>query len=330
MKAWWLCLPLVLVFGSASQRGSAEPLRMLVHTGMCDASAAVALDADHFAVANDEDNPIRVFRSETGGRPITTCDLTRFLNINPKQPELDLEGATWLNDHIFWITSHGRNREGKVRANRHFLFATQVRQTTNQMRLVPFGRPYRSLLRDLLKDQRLAAFRLDLASQRPPKAKDALNIEGLCGTPDGRLLVAFRNPIPQGRALIVPMLNPLDVINGKPAQLGPPILLDLAGLGIRDMTSWRGKFLIVAGSYDGGGQSALYVWDGENTTPSKLPSAQVQNFNPEAVIAYPDGREAFQLLSDDGTRLVGREPCKKAKNPADRSFRSVWVVRPKE
>ena len=35
--------------------------------GMCDASAAVALDNESFAVANDEDNPIRVFTAQKGG-----------------------------------------------------------------------------------------------------------------------------------------------------------------------------------------------------------------------------------------------------------------------
>lgn len=33
-----------------------------LYHGMCDASAAVALDADNFVVANDEDNSLRIFR----------------------------------------------------------------------------------------------------------------------------------------------------------------------------------------------------------------------------------------------------------------------------
>ena len=36
------------------------------YRGPCDASAAVALDADHFVVAGDEDNTLRVYRR---GRP---------------------------------------------------------------------------------------------------------------------------------------------------------------------------------------------------------------------------------------------------------------------
>src|SRR6185503_11055346 len=44
----------------------------LIHLGMCDASAAVALSSDHFAVADDEDNPIRVYRADEGNLPTQT------------------------------------------------------------------------------------------------------------------------------------------------------------------------------------------------------------------------------------------------------------------
>src|SRR5262245_53502588 len=38
-----------------------------VHTGLCDASAGVALDADHFAVADDENNTLCVYRNDRSG-----------------------------------------------------------------------------------------------------------------------------------------------------------------------------------------------------------------------------------------------------------------------
>src|SRR5678815_5624216 len=84
-----------------------------IYHGMCDASAAVALDGDHFAVGNDEDNRLRIYRTSQDGMPVQSRDLSAFLKVNPQRPESDLEGAAWLGDRIFWITSHGRNREGK-------------------------------------------------------------------------------------------------------------------------------------------------------------------------------------------------------------------------
>src|SRR5258705_7833365 len=84
-----------------------------LYRGMCDASAAVALDEDLFAVANDEDNTIRTYSAKRGGAPIETLNLSPFLRVDPKRPETDLEGAAWLDDQIFWIASHGRNHDGK-------------------------------------------------------------------------------------------------------------------------------------------------------------------------------------------------------------------------
>src|SRR5258706_13400896 len=80
--------------------------------GMCDASAAVALDNELFAVANDEDNSIRVYHAPAPGSPVASFNLSLFLGVEMKKPETDLEGGTWLGDRLFWITWHGRNNEG--------------------------------------------------------------------------------------------------------------------------------------------------------------------------------------------------------------------------
>jgi len=50
------------------------------------------------------------------------------------------------------------------------------------------------------------------ASHLAPKTPGALNIEGLCATPDHKLLIAFRNPLPQSKALLIPLENPEQVI----------------------------------------------------------------------------------------------------------------------
>jgi hypothetical protein len=60
------------------------------------------------------------------------------------------------------------------------------------------------------------------------------NISPLAATPDEKLLIGFRNPIPGGRALLLPLQNPIEVVREwKPVQFGTPIELDLKGLGIR-------------------------------------------------------------------------------------------------
>ena len=55
--------------------------------GMCDASAAAAIDSAHFVVADDEDNILRVFSRE-GGTALAEYDLSEFLgNKGKKKPK---------------------------------------------------------------------------------------------------------------------------------------------------------------------------------------------------------------------------------------------------
>jgi hypothetical protein len=325
MKALFLILSaLVVAEISSAQTSSTGPLT--AYSGMCDASAAVALDRSSFAVANDEDNVVRIYSADQPGPPRQAIDLNRFLEVDHDKPETDFEGATWLGDRIYWVTSHGRNRDGKYRESRHRFFAMHWQTNANaQASLVPIGRPYHFLLEDLLREPRLRPFGLPAAAKRQPKARGGLNIEGLCATPTSNLLIGFRNPIPNGQALIVPLLNPEDLVEGRPARFGDPLLLDLGKLGIRDMVQFGDGYLIVAGAYGEGGTSVLYRWGGPGTTPTPVPQVDLQGTNPEAIIAYPGRTNVVQLLSDDGTCRINGILCKQLKNPAQRQFRSVWV-----
>jgi hypothetical protein len=116
----------------------------------------------------------------------------------------------------------------------------------------------------MFQDERLKKYELEKAEKLAPKEEGGLNIEGLTATPNGELLIGFRNPIPGGKALILPLTNPLDLIQ-KPetevnAIFGEPIELDLGGLGIRSIEYWQvyQVYLIIAGAYDGSDQFALY------------------------------------------------------------------------
>src|SRR6266567_529412 len=74
-----------------------------IYSGMCDASAAVALTDRLFAVASDEDSVIRVYHRDQGGAPVQIINLSPFLDLDPKRPESDLEGAARAGDRIYWI-----------------------------------------------------------------------------------------------------------------------------------------------------------------------------------------------------------------------------------
>lgn len=314
-----------LVLAASTGLGNTKPgspvSEPISYSGICGASAAAALNSDQFVVADDEGNTLRVYDRAKGGPPLTLVNLTAHLELRRGEGETDIEGAAKMGDVIFWITSHSRNKNGKLHDNRARFFATSVKGTgTASISFV--GRPYKHLITDLTSAAVLRPLNLAAASRLAPKDEGGLNIEGLCATPDNTLLIGFRNPNPGGKALLVPLLNPHAVVTGQRAIFGAPIQLDLRGLGVRDLGYWKGEYRIIAGSADGGGKSRLFSWSGGASRPKQLKEVDLKGLNPEALVIYPDiGLDQIQLLSDDS----GRKGCQELP-PASRHFRSVLVT----
>ncbi len=296
-----------------------------IYSGICGASAAAAIGNDLFIVADDEANELRVYPRRQGGPPLRVTRLTSDLALDRGSAEVDIEGAARIGNRIYWISSHSRNQAGKEHANRYRFFATDLKETNGQPQVVFTGRPYKNLLADLIAAPALQRFDFRAASRVAPKTPGGLNIEGLCATESGELLIGFRNPVPNGDALLIPLLNPDGVISGEPAKLGKPILLDLNGLGVRDLGYWQGEYFIIAGASDGGGKSRLYQWSGGTSRAKHLKEIDLKGLNPEAIVLYPDtGLGEIQLLSDDSGKQDGRS-CKDL-SPASRRFRSISVT----
>lgn len=311
--------------------------------GACDASGAVPLDAWRFAVADDEDSVLRIYDAEVGGPPLATVDVSDALDLKsragkgkkrrkskkgknrkkrkPKRAESDIEAATLLGSHAYWLTSHALTKSGKRDLDRFRFFATELPSGDSEAHLI--GSAYRGLIDDMLNDSRLRALGLAAASEKAAKDPDGLNLEGLTATPDGKLLIGFRSPAPRGRALVVPLSNPEEVIQGEPAEFEAPILLPLGGRGVRALSYWRGRYLVIAGHHDGSGRSALYQWDGRSD-PSLEPSVVFDDANPEGFFT-PDERGDILVLSDDGGRVVAGERCKSLKDPGQKRFRGLRV-----
>ncbi|MHC4323270.1 MAG: DUF3616 domain-containing protein, partial [Planctomycetota bacterium] len=124
-----------------------EPAReVLVFRGTSDASAAVAVSEDMFVAADDENNILRIYETSGAGQPVDSFDMTSFLGIEPDHPEADIEAAAMIGRRIYWITSHGRNKEGKLRPNRYRFFATDVFAEGRTIKLRPAGKPYSTLV----------------------------------------------------------------------------------------------------------------------------------------------------------------------------------------
>jgi hypothetical protein len=348
MTAWsvWLILSFLTGLGPAEAPAAPTPA---THSGICDASTAVAVAPGKFLVANDECahvaesnacNKLLVYDAEGPGRALQEIDVTPFMALDKVKKEADIEGSAALDGRVYWITSHGRNKDGEIKKNRYRLFATEVKTDGGKIALAAAGKPYADLLKNILADETFRSFtreRLDPGNDPSLAAegKEAINIEGLSAWKAGQLLIGFRNPVPQGLALLVPLENPAELLSqpGKTARFGAPIRLDLGGRGIRSIEYWKERdlYLIVGGPIGKPDPQEkkpfrLYQWSGKSTPgPEEIGSADLTGLNPEAIVIYPGIKNRFQVLSDDGEE----GGCKDlADDDPNKKFRSRWIEFP--
>ena len=293
--------------------------------GAVDGSAGADVGGGFFVGATDEDNKLRLYDVK-GGPSLKTLDVGVNAAVKSalglkRVRECDLEGAAKIGDLIFWIGSHGRNERAKEKKERQVLFATKLRGVGKDAKLEIAGEVYTQLIDDLLQDSALAPFDLAKAATLAPKDEGALNIESLAAD-GGKLWIGFRNPQSKAKdALLIPLLNPTEIIRGGArAKLGDPLLLKLGGLGVRDMAAWNDGFLIIAGDFvdrfePGAKPSRLFSWK-RGTDPKDI-GVDFHDLNPEAIMIMGDGDNArILILSDDG-KYPGRANKK--------AFRGVWL-----
>jgi hypothetical protein len=281
--------------------------------------------------ACDEDYILRVYDRRAPGPPAASVDLIDFLK--PKDPgdEPDIEGAALVGNRVYWVTSHARDSDGEEHKSRQRLFATSVLATARGVRIKPVGRPHKRLLKDLARASALEPFKLRRAAKRSPEEREGLNLEGLAPTPDGQLLLGFRNPVPEGRALVAALRNADALVEGRSelAELRVAGRLDLGGRGIRaiEYVPESRIYLVVAGAFDGARDFQLYAWSGALKDGAVELDVDLTDFKPEGLIVTEvRGRRLHvELLSDDSGRKVGGKKCRKA-DPEMRSFRGLRTV----
>jgi len=322
----WLLVLLPPTFGHAQLHDKAEFFQT------CDASAGISLDERLFAVASDEDNWIRIYDYKSPGNPTQLVNFSSLVGISTDE-EADVEAATQIGDVTYWITSHGTNSHGERKSSRQILFALRFAVLQNKIEYSIVGVPYRQLLDDLAREPKLAQYNFGAASKIEPKKPGGLNIEGLCAF-NNQLFIGFRNPIPGGKALIVPIVNAqalVDSAHGDSvhAKFGDSIELDLHDRGVRSIEYDESSkaFWIIAGRFDRERDFALYRWKGPGGGLEQI-DLNFGKWNPEALIVWPNRPFHLQILSDDGERTLEdvdeHAECKDLPL-STRRFRSGWV-----
>jgi hypothetical protein len=278
--------------------------------GTYEPSAIVQLPDGRFLVVEDEkDHPLHVLTFAVDGH-IASAELTAsllqtfsaFWNLD------DLEGLTLdKTGFVYAITSHSRVDDGDTKASREKLVRFRVEDDKVVQPRVADG-----LKRALTSGHPALAA---AAKVKDVKGAGGLNIEALEFSADHeRLLVGFRSPLRDGRALIASIENPRAIFEADEAPRVAAELeeLDLGGHGIRGMSyvPSLGGFVVIGGPVSGADtQFDLWHWSGERGAPAHrvtVPGVQGMEHAEGVCPALVGGVERIIVVSDDGNRKAGR------------------------
>ncbi len=323
-------------------RVSLEPIEGR-YRGTCDGSAGVALGFTHFLGISEDDQLARVYLRGATMTPPQPTNFSDQLGIETGH-RADFEDAARVGDRVYLLSSHGRKNDGTLDPARYRFAAIDLGGETSNPTTSFVGSSTR-LLQDLLVagnwvtpdtaviDALAAASQLGTSTVANLAPKVAgVNMEGLALAPTdaapARLVIGLRNPRPNGRAIVVSLLDPAAVVGGATARFGEAMTLDLGGLGIRGM-AWSDALatvLLIAGPVDDATSPfRLYRWAGVPGAPVEmlrelpLPAGT----KAEAIVTYPGTRDV-QILLDSDDVPVGGTTCDDAPI-ADREFRDLIV-----
>ncbi|WP_234414120.1 DUF3616 domain-containing protein [Ideonella sp. A 288] len=279
-------------------------------TGIYEPSAIQQLPDGRFLVVEDEkEHPLSLVTLGADGvvetAPVTAGLLQMFSAFWKLD---DLEGLTADRAGVVYaITSHSRDAEGDEKKSR----AKFVRFRIEGDRVVD-PQVVDGLKKALTSRHPVLA---EAARVRDVKADGGLNIEGLEISPDGQhLLIGFRSPLHEGRALIARVENPSAVFDADEAPRIAPVLdeLDLDGRGIRGLSyvPALGEYLVIGGPASRSAEAfGVWRWSGQPGAPARrvtvpgLPGFEKAEGVCPAVVG---GVECIVFVSDDGNREARR------------------------
>jgi hypothetical protein len=289
----------------------------------------VALDKDHFLVANDENSVLRVYSRRGQASPLAQFNFRKFLDLKKSNDESDLEGMTRIGTTIYVIASHSRSKDGDKRKGRRQLLALSYQLQGGKVDLKPIGEPYTKLLKHLEESQLIDGLDFEESARLSSDEKGGLNIEGLSSTPDGGLLIGFRAPIHQGTTILIKLDNPNEVVFGDQPKFSQATQLLLGSMGVRGIERFEDTYLLTTESERGKTYPQLFQWNGSEQRPRRVFVSLPKKLNPESILIFPDtGLEEIHLLSDDGNEKIATNLCNEIKDETKKRFKRI-VLKPR-
>jgi len=279
-------------------------------SGVYEPSAILQLPDGRFLVVEDEkSHPLSLVTIGADGSVDSTALTAGLLQSFSDFWKLDdLEGlALDSAGFVYAITSHSRDEDGDEKKSRERLVRFRLEGDRVVGPTVVDG-----LKRALTARHPVLAA---AAEVRDVKAGGGLNIEAIEISPDQqRLLIGFRTPLQQGRAIIASVENPAAIFeSGEAPRIAAALeTLDLGGHGIRGLAYVPsiGEYLVIGGPatrqmprFD------LWRWSGRQGTPARrvtVPGLQDLERAEGVSPAVIDGVERIVIVSDDGSRQAGR------------------------
>jgi Protein of unknown function (DUF3616) len=291
--------------------------------------------------ATDDENPA-ICRLVAEGDDFKHFDTIALASLGADLPggakgEMDIEGLGVEGDHLWIVGSHALAREQPKRKddytqalarlvevrddpNRHFLGYVSIGAATNGGPAdlgagahLPMRKGEGGLL-DLLADDPYLGRFLGV-----PAKENGFDIEGLAAVDDGRVFLGLRGPVLRGWAILLE-LRLKETRDGRlepaPINFGGPLyhkhFLDLAGLGLRELTHVGNGLLLLAGpTMDLDGPVYLYRWrDALSVTDDSLVHAE--KIGPPILrVPYGSGNdhaEGMTLLGGDRLLVIYDSP----------------------
>lgn len=280
-------------------------------TGIFEPSGIRQLPDGRFIVAEGEERPaLSLLRIDADGNVDSMAlEPYRPLGIAVEFWKLvDLEGvAVDQTGYIYAISSHSRNSAGDEKTSREKLVRFRIEGDRVVEPVEAIG-----LKRSLLAAHPLLAAAAEI---RDVKNMGGLNIEALAMTPDdSSLLVGFRSPLLEQRAIVAFIENPQAVFESgeQPVIAARLATLDLGGDGIRGMAYVRllAGYLVISGPTNREQvQFGLWFWGGNSDDPARrVTVAGLPGFEHAEGIcpALIDGEQRIIIVSDDGSKKTGR------------------------
>ena len=279
-------------------------------TGIYEPSGIQQLPDGRFLVVEDEQrHPFSLVTIGADGSVDSTALTAGLFQLFSDFWKLDdLEGlALDRAGFVYAITSHSRDDSGDEKQSRERLVRFRIEG----------NRVVNPKVVDGLKSAMTAKHPVLAAAAkvRDVKGDGGLNIEALEVSPDQqRLLIGFRSPLHDGRALIASVENPAGIFEADdPLRLASELEeLDLSGHGIRGLSYLPrlGEYLVIGGPASRqSSEFDLWLWNGQRGAPARRVTVpglrgfeRAEGVSPAVI----DGVERIIIVSDDGNRKSGR------------------------